>query len=78
MHWMNAAVGLLGGSILAAFFVGLDAILKRFTLITFNSLIWGLFMGVFITNYLRLSLYTLRISPTAFAGFPFLICSTTQ
>lgn len=44
-HWINLAVGVLGGSILAGILMGTDLIVRRFSLRAFNSATLGLFFG---------------------------------
>jgi uncharacterized protein YacL len=56
MQWINIAVGLLGGSILAGILFGIDLIFRRFNLRSFNTAILGLFFGYFMAQAILLSL----------------------
>lgn len=47
-HWINVAVGLLGGCALSAAFWGIGAIFKRFHLRSFNTAALGLLFGYFM------------------------------
>lgn len=55
-HWINVAVGLLGGSILAGILAGLDFVFKRFNLRSFNTAILGLFFGYLMAQAILFSL----------------------
>ena len=56
MQWINAAVGFLGGSILAILFVGLNKILKNTSLRSCNTMVLGLFFGYLFSQSALLSL----------------------
>jgi uncharacterized protein YacL len=55
-QWVNVAVGLLGGCILAGFLIGVDFIFKRFNLRSFNTAILGLFVGYLMSQAILFSL----------------------
>lgn len=55
-HWINTAVGLLGGGILTGILIGMDFILKRFSLRSFNTAIVGLFFGYLMAQAILFSL----------------------
>jgi uncharacterized protein YacL len=57
LHWINAAVGLLGGCILAGLImISLDFILKRFNLRALNTAVLGLFFGYLMAQAILFSL----------------------
>lgn len=55
-QWINVAVGLLGGAILAGLLFGVDLIFRRFNLRTFNTAILGLFFGYLMAQAILFSL----------------------
>lgn len=55
-HWINVAVGLLGGCILSGILFGVDLFFKRFNLRSFNTAILGLFFGYLMAQGILLSL----------------------
>jgi uncharacterized protein YacL len=55
-HWINIAVGLLGGGILAGALISVDSIFRRFNLRSFNTAILGLFFGYLMGQVILFSL----------------------
>ncbi len=75
-HWINVAVGLLGGSVLAGVLIGLDAVFKRFNLRSFNTAILGLFFGSLMAQAILFSLSGVlgwEVSATEFMPLRFLV-----
>lgn len=78
-HWINVAVGLLGGCILSGILFGIDLVFKRFNLRTFNTAILGLFLGYLMAQVILLSLSGImswEINDTAFMPLRFLVFLT--
>jgi len=55
-NWVNAAVGLLGGGILAGALISVDSIFRRFNLRSFNTAILGLFFGYLMAQAILFTL----------------------
>lgn len=55
-QWINVAVGLLGGCILAGILIGADKFFSRFNLRSFNTAILGLFLGYLMAQGILLTL----------------------
>lgn len=55
-NWINIAVGLLGGGILAGILISIDSIFRRFNLRSFNTAILGLFFGYLMAQTILFSL----------------------
>lgn len=55
-HWINIAVGVLGGCILSGILFGVDLIFRRFNLRSFNTAVLGLFFGYLMAQGILLSL----------------------
>jgi uncharacterized protein YacL len=55
-HWINVAVGLLGGCILGGILIGFDSVFKRFNLRSFNTSLLGLFFGYLMAQAILFSL----------------------
>lgn len=55
-HWINAAVGLLGGCMLAGILFGVDRVFKHFNLRSFNICSLGLFFGYLMGQVILFSL----------------------
>lgn len=55
-HWINIAVGLLGGCILVGILIGVDFVFKRFNLRSFNTSVLGLFFGYLMAQAILFSL----------------------
>ena len=78
-NWINAAVGFIGGFILSGILVGLDSVIKRFNLRSFNTALLGLFFGYLMGQTILFSLSAiagwettqLRLCPFAFWFFFF-------
>lgn len=56
IHWINIAIGVLGGVFLSGILFGLDLIFRRFNLRSFNTAILGLFVGYLFAQGFLLSL----------------------
>lgn len=75
-QWINVAVGLLGGCILAGVLIGIDFIFKRFNLRSFNTAILGLFFGYLMAQAILFSLSGImswEINTTDFMPLRFLV-----
>lgn len=56
VQWLNIAVGVLGGCVMSVLLFGLDLVLKRFNLRSFNVVLLGLFLGYLMSQAILLSL----------------------
>lgn len=75
-HWINVAVGLLGGCILAGILFGIDLVFKRFNLRSFNTATLGLFLGCFMAQAILFSLNGVigwEVNDSAFMPIRFLV-----
>jgi uncharacterized protein YacL len=64
-NWINLAVGLLGGLAMSGFFIGFDALFKRFNFKTFNITILGLFCGYLMAGVISYILNGIIGTPEA-------------
>lgn len=68
-NWINTAVGILSGGILAGILVGCDFIFKRFNLRSFNTAALGLFFGYVMAQTILFSLNGIMEWETTAASF---------
>lgn len=76
IHWVNFAVGLLGGVILAGLLMGAGVAFRRFNLRTLNTAVLGLFFGYLMAQAILFTLNGVMswdAEPSYFTPFRFLV-----